>query len=417
MAREFPGEVARSAKRLGVRRVKPTAEPLTRTPPRARSKNAVKPKKESARPELGQLLSDLRSGVSRLGQLTGQLAASKQRAGMPQTSTARRPSAEVTKLIERELRTLTKLVPGASTEVIKEYRQLAERATKLHIPQAHAAILEGERRLKPAEVMRPTSKAVRSLMRAAAAIKQGRLPFLPKETRREAHRLLQTLFNKQTAVNIAKSARIPKVVEAQRLIPQAVQGLAMAGREPDSPIPPLVQAIRKAVEAPLTAMQGVHKLGITSADAPAPRRAGPAPGMPDLQGRTPIAAEDMPRLAKELPSFDREGLAVGGEFRGHAGEDVVAIGRSDSANLAPGDDATAAASDLTPMPRANSSRTPSTTPADGAPARATGGAAPAGAGNRQGAGKTQVEGTLSIPELGNAIAKFTGFMTDNGALT
>lgn len=400
MPTEFPGEVARSAKRLGSRRVKPKAAPITRTPPRAKSQQTVRPKGDRGRTDFNQVLSDLRSGVSRLGQLAGQLAASRQHASMPQAPAAQRPSPEVTKLIERELKTITKVVPGASSEIIREYRQLAERATKLHVPQSHAAILEGEKRLKPAEVMRPTSKAVRSLMKAAAAIRQGRLPFLPKETRREAQRLLNEVFSKQTAVNIARSARIPKAVEAQRLIPQAVHGMAAASQPEGVPPSPVMDAARRAIEAPLAAMKEAYK-------------ASAVPPKPDLAGRTPIAASDLPRLAKALPSFEKQGMGYGGSMISHSDESVTVFDRSDSPLVAERGSPTGEG--LTPTPRAESSRTPIAPTQEGAAARTAGGVAQ-GVQKSQTSGPARVEGTLHIPEL-NALAKFTGFMTDNGALT
>jgi hypothetical protein len=381
--------------------VKPTAKPITRTPPRAKSQQTVKKQSDAPRPEFGQLLSDLRSGVSRLGQLAGQLAASRQRTGMPQVPTARRPSPEVTKLIERELRTVTKVVPGASTEIIREYRQLAERATKLHVPQSHAALLEGARRLKPAEVMRPTTKAVRSLMRATEAIRQGRLPFLPKETRREAQKLLNELFSKQTAVNISRSTRIPQVIEKERLIPQAVHGMAASSRPEGAPPSPLMHAMQKAVGVSLGAMQDAY-------------RAPEAPPRTDLQGRTPVSAADLPRLAKALPSFEKQGLGVNGSLISHSDEHVSVVTRSDSPIAA--ESGVGESNPLAPAPQAKSSRTPVALTQEGSGPRTAGGAVQ-GAQKSQTSGPTRVEGTLSIPELGNAVAKFTGFMTDNGALT
>ena len=406
MSTEFPGEVARSAKKLGARRTKPTSKPITKAPPRARSKLVVKRKDDKPRPEFGQLIADLKSGVSRLGQLAGQLAASRQRDGVPQVPDARRVSPEVTKLIERELRTITKLVPGESREIIKEFRQLAERAAKMHVPQSHAALMEGAKRLQPAETLRPTSPAVQALMKATNAIRSGRLPFLPKETRKEAQKLLNEIFGKPKAMQIAKSTRIPQMIEQQRLIPAAVSGMVKSSAPDDSRESPLLGFLKQSLAAPLAALKEAYK-------APSP------PPVPDAQGRVPVGAQDLPRLSRALPSFAATGGARGGAFLSHAGEDLTMITQNDSPLFTSAEAAAELSEGLTPMPQAKSSRSPISPPSDGSGASAGrgGGSVIQGATESQSKGPAKVEDTLSIPELGNAVAKFTGFMTDNGALT
>ena len=307
--------------------------------------------------------------------------------------------------MERELRTVTKLVPGATTEVIREYRQLAERAEKLHIPQAHAEILQGAKQLTPGQALRPTSKAVRSLMQAAQAIKQGRLPFLPKETRREAQKLLNAVFSKQAAAQISKSSRIPQEIERQRLVPLAAQGMLEAAHVQNRPPSPLLGVLKRAVATPLISPQ-------------APSKMGAAPPTAGGTGRAPVAAHDLPRLAKTLPSFASQGAGYGGALLSHADESMQVFTRSDSPLAAP-DAATGEGEGQTPAPQAQSTRQPQgeVPPAPGQRAAGAGAAAAAGTPQAQTGGPVRIEGTMSIPELGDIVGKFTGFMTDNGALT
>ncbi len=331
---------------------------------------------------------------------------------MPQKAEARRVSPEVTKLIERELRTLTKLVPGATKETVREYRELAERAAKLQVPQSHAAILAAAKQVTPAEALRPTSKAVRSLMQASRAIKSGRLPFLPKETRREAQRLLDELFGRRRAGQIAKSPQIPRTIETQRLIPAAVSGMVEAARAKDSPPPPLLSSLRHTMETPLAALPEAY-------------RPQSAPLRVDAQGRTPVAARDLPRLAQALPGFAGTGIAVGAKgapvgdsdaFLSHAGENVVPI-TSDDVPLDAADLSEDSSAGSMAAPKSNSTRQPSGNTKEGAATQtAGGGSAGAGAAKSQARGPVKIEGTMNIPELGDAVGKFQGFMTDSGAL-
>ena len=419
MSTEFLGEVVRSAKRLGARRGRPTTKPLTQVPPRASSKHVVRPARESQRPDLSQLMTDFKAGVSRLGYLAQRLSASGYKAAPPQVTESRRAPQDVTKIIERELRTISQIAPAAvQHDVVREYRELAEQASALQIPQAHAAILQGSKRVPPAEALRPTSKAVRSLMQAAQAIKQGRLPFLPKETRREAQKLLSAVFSKQSAVQLARSNQIPRAIESQRLIPGAVHGMMEATRAKNQPEPQLLKLIRQAAAAPLADLHGAYRAPAVAAIGAASQRLPAVAAIGAASQRVPVAAHDLPRLSKAIPAFDTQGAATGGAYLSHAGEDVQVITRSDSPLATPGD--TGGRSDgegPVPAPQASSSRKPMS-PAAG-PGRASTGVSALAAADTGGKsnGPVRIEGTLNIPELGNIVSKFTGFMTDNGALT
>jgi hypothetical protein len=310
----------------------------------------------------------------------------------------------VVKIIERELRTISQLAPTSIRHgVVKEYRELAERAMRLQIPQSHAALLQGAKRVPPAEALRPTSKPVRSLMQAVQAIKQGRLPFLPKETRRAAQKLLDAVFSKKAAAQISRSTQIPRTIESNRLIPTAVQGMISTTRANDQPPPPLSGLLSRSLREPL-------------ADIQAPYGVGQAPPTPGGAHKAPVAAHDLPRLARTVPAFDTQGVATGGAFLSHADEDVAVITRSDSPLATPGEMAGGVEGPV-PAPQSKSTRQPPATVADSAKQVA---GVPTNVGAQQQSqtgGQMRVEGELRIPELGNIVSKFTGFMTDNGALT
>ena len=375
----FHGEAGRSAKKR-----KPA--------PRSRSKAAAKDRKPEPRKDFEQAINELRSGVSRLDRLIHRLSTKDH--PRPPARAARQPAPptenEVVKVIERELRTTTNM----STEVIhreatKRYEQLAEQVAKSNAPEDYATVLHAQSKLTPAQALRPESKSVRSLMQAARAIQRGRLPFLPKKTRVAAQKLLNEVFDKKQVAQFAKSAQLPKLVEQHRIIPTIVR--EMLKKEQQIPRPP----------------------------APASRR-------------TPVTASDMPKLAA-LPAFRGQGGAIGGDYVGHAGEDLHVLTRNDSP-LATSDEMaavdrsqssvpsvdsvqapTSEAAAVPTAPRAESGAIPSIG-APGAGAGTVGGGAMPGGQPTESAGPARVEGELRIPELGDALAKFTGFMNSNGAV-
>lgn len=400
-------------------------QPLT--PPHAVSKAQVqRPRKAaSTPPEFMRLLRDVKTGLSRLGGLTKQLAA--QRAAKPdykaqrrvaarpplptQTTTPQQAHQDIVKIIERELRTLSAVAPPELREqLVREYQSRTAEVTRMQLPQAYATMLHAEK-LVPARVaLHPKqSKATAALMQAARAIRTGRLPFLPQKTRARAQQLLNQIFGEKRAAQIAKSARVPRIIEQQRLVPTSVRGVLEAeARKAQQEPSQLAQLLHKATLLPLSPPRREIEA------APMSTIKGPlsvAPPLPNV-GPIPIAPHDLPRLARAIPSFATQGVASGGSYIAEADEDVHVITRNDSP-LATPSESTQTPSTVAPI--ATSSRAPAT----GAGALGgTAGSSRAGAaaGAVAGAGRTgnsqKIEGTLKIPGLSDWMASIEGRMQD-----
>ena len=390
-------------------------QPLT--PPHAVSKAQVqRPRKAaSTPPEFMRLLRDVKTGLSRLGGLTKQLAA--QRAAKPdykaqrrvaarpplptQTTTPQQAHQDIVKIIERELRTLSAVAPPELREqLVREYQSRTAEVTRMQLPQAYATMLHAEK-LVPARVaLHPKqSKATAALMQAARAIRTGRLPFLPQKTRARAQQLLNQIFGEKRAAQIAKSARVPRIIEQQRLVPTSVRGVLEA-------------EARKAQQEPSQLAQLLHKATLLPLSPP--RREIEAALMSPIKGPIPIAPHDLPRLARAVPSFATQGVASGGAYIAEADEDVHVITRNDSP-LATPTESTRTPATSAPAPVAASSRAPASSA--GASGGATGSSrAGAAAGSGVDAARTsssqKIEGTLKIPGLSEWIASIEGRMTD-----
>ena len=327
MPQEFIGASAGFAERDRLRKRKSRENELPKgqptAPPRATSKVQARRSRKAApdAPEFVRLLRDVKTGLLRLGGLTKRLAG--KRAGKPEFKAQRRadtkpplplraatPRAQqdILKLIEQELRALSETAPPEVRErLVREYRSRADEAMRMQLPQTYASMLHAET-VTPAQVaLRPQqSKAVAALMQATQAIKKGRLPFLPRQTRIKAQQLLNQIFGEKRAAQIAKSARVPHIIERQRLIPMIVRNVVEAeARKAQQAPPQLARLLSRAATMPLSTT----------------RR--------EVKGPVPISAH-LPRLAKTVPSFETQGVASGGSYIAEADEDVHVITRNDS---------------------------------------------------------------------------------------
>ena len=412
MPREFIGEDAGSAERKRVHKRKRSMQPAVNeqaaVPPRATSKAR---KAASNTPAFMRLLRDVKTGLLQLGRLTKRLTdkrptkldykAQRRAAARPplptRTATPKSEQQDIAKIIERELRTLSETAPPkVRVQLIREYQARADEVVRMQLPQTYASMIHAEK-VTPAQVaLRPKqSKAVTALMQATQAIRKGRLPFLPRQTRVRAQQLLNQIFGEKRAAQLAKSARVPRIIERQRLIPTIVRNVVeAAARKAQQEPPRLARLLHKAAALPLsTARRYIESAPI-----------------PSSKGPTPIAPHDLPRLARTVPSFATQGVASGGSYIAEADEDVHVITRNDSPLATPSE------STRTPTaPAAASSRKPAAAGAFGGTAggpRTAGAPAGVAAGPARTTSAQKIEGTLRIDGLADWIAKVEGRMKD-----
>lgn len=350
--------------------------------PRSRSKVvATQSRADSQRlPDLHGFLSDFKVGLGRLRTLTQTLVEHRHHAPPRPEAPAQR---EIMHTLERELRILERTAPPEIRDrVVREFRSKAETAIKMGIPQAYAQLMEAVRPAKSLSSDRgPVSKsllhgvkalrpshgpAVKSLLSAVKAIRSGRLAFLPRETRVETQKLLRSIFGSPTAGNVPRATQGANTVESQRILPLVVQGMMRDYENPEK-YGTYIDAVEDArkrsflPEPPVSASGPVpvstDKSGMDSnigRSAPLPTGT-VSPTRPKV---VPLTAQDIPKLAKAIPSFQTTGVAHA--FMYEPDENVHAITKTD---------------DLV-----TSAQPPDTTPPQGP--REAGGTIPVGAGPR-----------------------------------
>ena len=400
-------------------------------PPRSMSNAVAKKRRERSThiPDLRRFLADFKSGLGRLKTLTKRLVERNTRTSpiatagstfntMVSNRVERHEHREVMKVLERELRLVKETAPPQIRDrVVSAFKSKAESAIQLGIPQSYARILDA---VRPARALRPNqSPAVKSLLRAAKAIRSGRLAFLPRETRMEARKLLRGIFGSGKAGNAPRMPHVAKTVEAQRVLPNVVQGMMRDYEKPEQ-YETYISAIEKAKNQnfppePAGQVDAVgHPAGQVDAvghpaggpvapDYEAPGSAqGPTPGRPKS---VPLTAQDIPRLAKSLPAFQTTGVAHA--FMYEPDEEVQTITKNDGLVTS------AESPDVPRAPQGVAGKAPgprSSSAAPAAPAAASSGATPRGApaqaaGNGSSGKPLVLSGSVSIEELPGYMAQ------------
>jgi len=395
-------------------------------------------------PDLGRFLSDFRTGLGKLKELTQRLA--------PQPAKELRPAAttslaterrEIMRTLERELQLIERVAPPELRErVVTEFRSKAEAAIQMGIPQAYAQ-LAAAANVVPATAIRPQQvPAVRSVLAAAKAIRSGRLAFLPRRTRVEARKLLQAIFSAPKAVHPLRGAPMAAAVTQQRLIPSVVQGMMRSYDSPEQSKTyiDIIEAARQQqldpdspearISAPMSSSAATARAAasfdaphqddirldapLPGAGAAAPSSPSPAPptGLPSLK---PLAPQATAQLSKAIPAFQSTGIATDAAptevamSYDPASEGAIAIGKNSDLTTAadirpeaPGS-ASVASARRTNETFGSGKRLAAPTSESTNTAARNGGA---GAGSDSGSGRpVTVTGSLTIAGLPDFIAK------------
>ena len=331
----------------------------SRATPKARRTRAPYP------PDLRRFISDFRTGLGKLKDLTRQMARAPSRPLTHEAAKAARIERhEIMRTLERELRLVERTAPPEIRDrVVSAFRSKAESAVQMGVPQAYAQLIDATKIL-PAKALRPNqSPAVRSLLRAVMAIRSGRLAFLPRETRIAARKLLRGIFGSSRAGNTPRAPQTAKTVEQQRLLPLVVQGMMRSYESPEqsgpyveaveraknhyflpelsaAPItaggptpaeaatrevpvasPPIGGAYEAPAKPPLTdgAYEAPAKPPLTDGAYEAPTATGgPSPGRPVS---IPLGPQATAQMAKAVPAFNTTGVAH--SFTYEPGEESV----------------------------------------------------------------------------------------------
>ena len=284
------------------------AEPFK--PPVSRSKVSPKAPVRSRRgPDLGHFLSDFRTGLGKLKELTQRMARDPAKPLQPNAaSAARTEHRDIMLTLERELKLIEKTAPPEIRDrVVTAFRSKAESAIQMGVPQAYAQLVEASK-LVPATAIRPNqSPAVRALLTTVKAIKSGRLAFLPRRTRVAARNLLRRVFASPRALypptTSKGAAAAPQTATAaaiaqQRMLPLVVQGM-MRGYENAEQSKTYIDVINAARRQPLVSAS-------RNAPAVAPvLTGGSMPARPKLR---PLSPQASAALAKAIPAFESEGV-------------------------------------------------------------------------------------------------------------
>jgi len=406
------------------------AEPFK--PPVSRSKVSPKAPVRSRRgPDLGHFLSDFRTGLGKLKELTQRMARDPAKPLQPNAaSAARTEHRDIMLTLERELKLIEKTAPPEIRDrVVTAFRSKAESAIQMGVPQAYAQLVEASK-LVPATAIRPNqSPAVRALLTTVKAIKSGRLAFLPRRTRVAARNLLRRVFASPRALypptTSKGAAAAPQTATAaaiaqQRMLPLVVQGM-MRGYENAEQSKTYIDVINAARRQPLVsgsrnmpAAAPVLTGGSMPAAAPV-LTGGSMPARPKLR---PLPPQASAALAKAIPNFESEGISGA-----YAGVDPSA--RSHAFSYEPGEeslhtitknDGLMTDADTPPAPAGAGSRPTNGAPsgAEGRPTRSaaptstSANTAPASAAAEPASGSsgpTTVTGNLSIDGLPDFIAR------------
>lgn len=389
------------------------------------------------------VLRDFKAGIAALGALAGKLAPNRVLKHITPRRLAelRKTAPSLAKIVEREVRTVTKLVKSApdikhSSELIKTYKERAEKVIEQKLPQLYATILQMERaatKLQPAAValpMTPTAP-VKSLVMAARAIRAGRLPYLPRPIREQAQQVIDSIFKRSRPSPQAAAARAEqhKLIERYGLIPLTVRHdiVRELKRAPEfrhtqhtSDRERVIQRETPSERTLLRIVDNVihertQQLKQTSTET---RYRQPPP--------TIHGSARAPRVSATaaLPAFQRQGAVSGGDYLGHAGEDIHVISRNDRPLVESYERATAPqapARAARPAP-AQPVTVPSSPPAAPMPAKPAPRTAPAGVATTAAAATgtpqprmaatqqspMRIEGTLKIDGLADWVAKIEG---------
>jgi hypothetical protein len=292
----------------------------SRATPKARSR-------ASYPPDLRRFISDFRTGLGKLKELTQRMARAPSKKLTPDAARAAQVERrEILKTLERELRLVERTAPPEIRDrVVSAFRAKAESAVQMGVPQAYAQLLDASRIL-PAKALRPNqSPAVRSLLSAVKAIRSGRLAFLPRETRVAARKLLRGIFGSPRAGNTPIAPQIARTVEQQRLLPLVVQGMMRSYESPEQ-YGPYVDVLERTknqyflpeLSAAPASTGGAAPPSATdrgaSVEPPlsggayeAPTATGgPSPGRP--MGM-PLRPQSTAQMARAIPAFNTTGVA------------------------------------------------------------------------------------------------------------
>jgi len=375
-----------------------------RTAPTAvapRSKGERKPRKQPS-DKLERTLRDfrgaldaVRGAVELLGKKDERRASPADGHRRPLTTPRfkRAPATPIQKIIEREMRILTRVsekIPTAArhTPPTTSFQSMAHKALEAQIPQTFAKLLHAEKEVRaarastPQAVLRPSKGSpVASLMKVAKAIRAGRLPFVPRETKKRAQELLNAV--KRHRGNKSSPAALNKTIERQRLIPLAVTHEL------------------KRIKQPSNAQQQMGKV---------------------VTERMRLTQAEARKLSTSIPRFEGEGAVVGGgSVIMDAGESRTRVGEADviqgadspyaqgyEAPAAPGHSQPAMSTDSAPMAPQHKAPASAATTDESRTSGGLGGKTGGGTVGAGGSGPMQIKGELTIAGLAQWIAKLEG---------
>lgn len=306
--------------------------------------------------ELASLVKDFKVGLGQLGQAAEQLAKQRplERLTPQQLLELKKQAPSLMRILEREMKTFTKLVKAAPdikhTETItKAYRDRAERVIEQHLPQLYASILKAEQlvtKVEQPQVAIPLKPGapVAALVAAAKAIRAGRLPFVPLETRKQAQHLIDSVFIKTRMLETSRKpdASIRQLIERHSLIPLAVRHDVMRDiyKQTATGAAPVTSISDKQI---LRTVQEIIRERATHTEKETNTQSPPMT----------VVTRNAPRLTQALPSFQTQGVAAGGDYLAHAGENIHVISRQDSSLVAPYERTAPGIAEAAPAPAIN----------------------------------------------------------------